>query len=542
MYSLVVMSSGFVLLFIILLIKTKQNRVIIKKGIKGLKKNYGDRFCRSLWVVKFEQCYFAVLKNLDIKLIISDCILDIGIYVGSNFCRSYGNRHKFVMYFEDCKINFNKSGIFLESEKQKTIILKILVPNMQYFVSEKKKCISFIQDRYKINFYFDVKNFKVSLKKNVLFIELVCEKGGKVNFSNLWEELSQSEYDEFKLKNFGVIDVNEWEFLPNFKNENKLQNMYQQKLLNTKNKKVKFLEQKINILKLQSKMNIRNNDAINLDKLGLSKIVYLEKRKGKVILKDLLTNVFFTMVFNKKINFEIVNYWGENFLVFYGESECNFYFDKKFNDEILFFNFIQGDISQRLSNDFDLWNILDNLNRLILFGVDFDLWGLIGKYNFKYFSKDIFIKFANMVLSYIFVECRYDLLKRKEIKQLLFVGLKIAFYRDDLDSICYLKKFLPLIGDRKFYRKVLQRVENKKIMNINFEKYFSENLGIRLEGKRLFVKPSKELEINITLMLKGVFITLKVSKNWKYMRVDGIIMVGIDYVDLLSEKFLIEFL
>lgn len=537
----VIISASLVIVCLGLILNKLKTRPILKKFIR-LNKNNGQTFSQSLFVISNNEYTIAFLKNLSTRLMFQDKSLDLQMGVNDFFVRYYGNLDYLKLYYINLVVSISQTQILFTCSKSTEINIKFKKPDFQYFINSTKKTITIISQSKLIFTFLDFLNFEIVQSNTSIEIKLIA-KNSCIQFNQEFFTLNKFELSKFKRRYFGNFDIASWEFLPDFqsKKQNILQTNYQKQLLNEKEKQILIPNKIYNeIERILGTIEIKKNDILSLTKLGLSKLVLLKKQKNKIILLDLLTNLNYEIVSNQNVSVQIQNIWQEDFLVFNCNCVINILFMPKYiNNEILRESLIIGTNSTFLCT-LDTFSIFDNLNRLLLHGVYIDLQKLFLKLNTEYLPSNLKLSLANNLLLFMIVFSQKNLINNKTIKRFLLENLIYATKNLNYKSINFIKNIIPFIQDKDLYNKLLELVLNNNFTNKDYEAYFTNVLGIRLQGEKLFIKPVKNIEASCFLWLKGHLIELKINKNWQILKVDNLALSGIDSLNLNNFGFKIS--
>ena len=281
---------------------------------------------------------------------------------------------------------------------------------------------------------------------------------------------------------------------------------------------------------------IKDYKLFSLDKLGFSKLVLLRRAKNKLYVKDVLVNFEYVLLADKNVKAQILNLWGENYILLQSNN-CNVkvsIFYKFVKNKFLFKPLTIGNNSPKINNFLSISNVFDNINRLLLHGVEIDIFKICANLNLKYLPEYVQFKVCNCFLTYINTFSKQYKINQYKLKKFFLKSLIYAIKNLNSNTFCFLKKILPYITEQKLSNKILDLILEcrSKFNRGDYEYYLSEILGIRLEKNKLYMTPSKKYSANVTLWLKGKLLTLKINKDWQILKVDGLTLSGIDYFDL----------
>ena len=530
--------SGIVVALYILAINKLMLNSLIKKR-KFLNKNYGQKLFGGLFVLQNSEFTLSFLKNFYLMVLSKNFKFKIKLNIGSEFVRYYISKDYLRLYYVNFNITFYKNKFVFESADTVFINFIIEKPNCQFFINTKTNSFS-LKEKSTLKFNATgFKDFNIVDKGNYLNIETQFNKSGRVTINQDFRILDKQQLVDFKKDNFGYYDTAKWEFMPVFKNNdfNLLQEKYQINLLNKSNKTITLLGFDYNESILDSlEFKIKDYKLFSLDKLGFSKLVLLRRAKNKLYVKDVLVNFEYVLLADKNVKAQILNLWGENYILLQSNN-CNVklsVFNKFVNNNFLFKPLTIGNNLPKINNFLSISNIFDNINRLLLHGVEIDIFKICANLNLKYLPEYVQFKVCNCFLTYINTFSKQYKINQYKLKKFFLKSLIYAIKNLNSNTFCFLKKILPYITEQKLSNKILDLILEcrSKFKTGDYEYYVSEILGIRLEKNKLYMTPSKKYSTNATLWLKGKLLTLKINKDWQILKVDGLTLSGIDYFDL----------
>ncbi len=530
--------SGIVVALYILAINKLMLNPLIKKR-KFLNKNYGQKLFGGLFVLQNSEFTLSFLKNFYLMVLSKNFKFKIKLNIGSEFIRYYISKDYLRLYYVNFNITFYKNKFVFESADTVLINFIIEKPNCQFFINTKTNSFS-IKEKSTLKFNATgFKDFNIVDKGNYLNIETQFNKSGRITINQDFHILDKQQLVDFKKDNFGYYDTAKWEFMPVFKNNdfNLLQEKYQINLLNKSNKTITLPSFDYNESIFDSlEFKIKDYELFSLDKLGFSKLVLLRRAKNKLYVKDVLVNFEYALLADKNVKAQILNLWGENYILLQSNN-CNVkvsIFDKFVKNKFLFKPLTIGNNSPKINNFLSISNVFDNINRLLLHGVEIDIFKICANLNLKYLPEYVQFKVCNCFLTYINTFSKQYKINQYKLKKFFLKNLIYAIKNLNPNTFCFLKKILPYITEQKLSNKILDLILEcrSKFNRGDYEYYLSEILGIRLEKDKLYITPSKKNSTNVTLWLKGKLLTLKINKDWQILKVDGLTLSGIDYFDL----------
>ncbi len=526
-------ASAFVVLFFILSIESTFGHIILYKKIPNLKPK----------VISF---YHITLFNNNEKMLIALPNIDLRFYFGNislsfdfgSLTEAFTNLNKCSFVAQNFHFAVTKDKITIKGNGE----IKFLItrPNAQFFFKPKEQSL-IIKGQENYSFKF------------IDFFKLTLRGGDKLEFSGVIKDFAEIDYSSLKLKVdkkakqsilknlFGFFNTDKWENLPTFdtlKGENNaLKVKYQKEVLNAQNKSVFIPNEKANFLTLtKENFSIDSNFYLNLDALGCSKLVRLRKYNKNLIISDLLCNFKINIVFTEPFEFQQCRIFGVNYVLLLISKSAyvkilflNKYLDNSKLPKLLLYGVNFVDVP-----NISLSNVFYNLNRLVLHGVFCDVYSLFCSIRINFLNKFVRFQFANLLLNFLLVFERYELLNNKTVK-LLFYDIILKSI-DEITPSCYLflKKILPFVTDEKMYNLILDKIlSNKDKINLNeYEFVLNEKLGIRLNGRKFYICPRRDEKFFVVGYFAGHKITIKKTSTASNIKIDKLYFSGVDFIDL----------
>jgi len=291
----------------------------------------------------------------------------------------------------------------------------------------------------------------------------------------------------------------------------------------------------------------------NLTKLGIANIYAIKKlHKNELCIKDLVTNYTFFLHFGADIlNFQKYTFWGECYVLIELAEVCSCKFCP-FNKsmDISFLDLPKINVLEKLlvnkqldGESYSLNMLIRNMNMAILLGKNVDVNMVLKNLVLDKLSEKVKFELANMILSYIQVMQNKDILKRDDVLLLLMEQNKALYKRTKGEAKCYLMKLINIIEDFGLQSCVMNLLDDMQDIcdMTNWESVFSNVLGIMLVGQKLYFLPTK-FEYDTELCIRGKVIKLVRRKDTNFIKCNGRVLVGIDYVnlDIEEEKLNVE--
>ena len=505
-----------------------------------LVKNVGQVFTKGLFVIKSDIYTLIFLKNLSMRIEGEEFGFNIDFFTNIKFLKYYATLDYMNLYYEHFKIQITKHMIDLSALSTVKIEFRLKRPNCYYKINQKTKTIEVGKYKLKLKILGECNLNFYNREDNFIF--LLEFKQCKIMFNKEFDLISNAELKSIKQKYFGFFDTSCWAYMPRFDVKNQLQEDYQKNLLNDKNKAIVLPSrhyQKNN--NLTSSIEIKSNSYISLKKLGITQLVEVKKYSQKIVITDLLSNITYYIFFNKRADSNLMCYWGD----------LGICFDKNINIRIEVFNkFIENSIFNKpllfINNsmvkfniDIDLFNVLDNIQRIIMHGVNFKFDKLLYSINYKFLSPLLVYKLANCLISYIYYQNKINILNKKSVINLLFMGLKYALKNFDKQKVMFLKKVLPIIKDKDLYKIVFKKTILKQKLD-TYEYLLTQIIGIKLKGDKFCLKPSKNYTIRADVWIRNKTVSILIKKDWQVLKINDLSLSGIDYFKLDFQN-LIEF-
>lgn len=531
--EIISISIVIVLLYMGAIEKLFYKPYVYKKMDLKLNRNFS---LYKLSLLSTNENLLLVLPFLQVFVKLGEINLNIKWKIEDKVIKKIYEKRKYIEIYKNCSVNVDRTGITFRGKIN--FYITISKPNCDYILNLNNGTLK-INKKYLLKF----ENFEhiEADKGNAITLNLKVNDVSKIKFINFGFLYDENKYRATLRNFFGFYDVNSWDYMPQFNIENCPKNQlkfnYLKQLLNESNKIVNiphfdFIESS-------------NTKYINLSKFGFSKIIKLNLNKNKITIIDVLCN-FEVQLLCDYIKVERFCFFNIDYLYIQlkkGTLIYNFY-PRLFNNEFLFKNLIDFSLVD-ISTVWNLKNILLNINRLMLHGYFIDVYLIFKKINYCYLNDEMKLLFANLLMTYITVFKKYELFKDKNLKGFLFEIFKYAIQHKCDISFCFLKKLLPFIKNDKISNKILDIVLDckKYLKSTDYEYLFSEYLGLRLSGHTLFIDIKYHIAFTCELWLKGHKIKIKKLKDSKIMKIDGIILTGVDFINLdnYGKEILIEF-
>ena len=518
-------------LFSILLIFRALNSPVIYSQ-QVLKPRKASVLSSTVFIGK--NCQFFIIPNMCIALIFDNQVLHFSFGKFSNTlcninsCVCEQNGFKYI--FTKTKLKITGRGSFNFS---------ISYPQCNFVFNRKKNSLNIGNMKFLFKGFYDLRiNGNTTLN-----ISAQISGEAEFDYSSLDFKISKNEKLRFLKRHFGFYDTNKWQAMPEFNAsesaENGLKRNYLKNLLNENNKTINLIKTvDTKFLVLDNASCVFNGAVfINLDELGLSQLVQVIRRKNILKLTDLLVNFDITIRFNNaKFDYARCNILGKNYLYLSTSKENTlqvYFFQKLIDNSKLNLALIQG-IDLQIVKTTSLYSFFSNLNRLILHGIHFDIYTLFKSMRIRYLNDEVKQKFASLLLNYICVFNRFELLCISDVKKFLFLEMKKAISNITVDGYLFLKKILPFVTNEKYYNTVLDIILNNKdkIKSNEYEFLLNDILGIRLSGHKLFLEPRRDALFEISIWIGGHKLNIRKKVKSKIFKIDNIIMNGIEFIDL----------
>ncbi len=542
-----IITSVAVFVFAVLIIS--QRRPIIKNFVP-IKINRASQFGSGVFLLisQTQTTQFVFIKNIGFRLFVDDSFADFPLSNCSHY-RVLSSELK--LSGSDIHARISTSSVEIFCKEKLGFSYDFDKPNFAYSIDTSRQEIALGKD----------KNFKIKLlgfsrlsitptKDGKLRITGEIEHWAKAQFCEKCRVASREEVRKFKQQNFGVLDIDKWQFVPNFcaTKLNALQRQNLSEKFDLSNRKVE-LPQRLDFEEVlpHFDFSLGKSAYLNIEKLGFGKVVRSKKRGNAAILTDLLSAVCYQFAADKDFECRIVCLWGINYLNLYGFTGevkfcvsplCNLVKRKEFCDLSLLSNIYKD------KEEVGLPRILEQLNLSVLHGFWVDVRAIVSNINYKFLPSNTQFLLANLLLSYITTFDFLKLLNSYKFCNLLLRGLCYAMEIEGERSVCYCKKILPLIKSERAHQRISLHIVNQKIKNSNYDEYaLSQILGITLKGNELTLHPIKTLKINTYVVIRGKKIILSISPNWSMVKINNLGLGNIYTFDIdkLDDNALITF-
>ena len=510
-----------VITILLVLYKLKRTKPIIKKRVR-VSPGYGKSLNTGVFVLQNESVKFVFVKDIELRIFCDGG--ECSVFCLDKPTQFFLDSRHILLKYNDFTLKVTENQI-LQTGNNAEIRLLVTKPSFMYTVNSKKGEIKLGQNKpFYINFGVPL---CISEEEGGFLLSCKLNKG-EVALQGL-QTVKPQQLIRYKKENFGFIDTTKWEVVPKFdKKLNALQQNNLQKLLDTKNYEVLLPEALPKQVSVKEKMKIAGGVWFNLDELGFSKIIRLNKRRTVLYIEDLLSNVKYAFTFDSSFSFFRATYFGANLIFVNSKGRLKIDFcNVKLNCTSTVLQHITG---YNFSPNVDLYTYLDKVNILLLHGYFVDVQKMLDSLNLAYLPKRVLLKLANIVLNFMFVFDNYTLFLKSKIRHLCL--LVLSFVDDDfcVEGYCFLKKLLPLIKDKTLYNKILNQIltTKNKFFNFNYEYFLSEVVGLRVNGEKFYLTPTKTRSFCASFFVKYKRINIKVNKDWQLVKINNLSLVNVD--------------
>lgn len=539
MITPIILASVATLFCIIMLLRRK--RPIIKKSL-ALTPGYSSSLCGGVFCLFCEKIRLIFLKDQELRIFINNESIVVLLKQKVNKYFVYNDR--MIYQCEDYKIIISNTGIQIIASGEVDFAFTFTKPKFMYSLNLGQGKISLGDKDPFILRLSGMQDSRIKDLGNGTFsFCTVINDHASITFSRDLASPKGDKLTLLKKELFGTYDIAEWEIVPRFNkvSYNKLQVGYLKKLLSVDSRKIKlpclaFCETK----GMGFEVDIADDTYINLDWVGFSKLVLLKSHNKTATLLDLLAGLEYQIKYDKKCDFEIINYWGTLYLAIYpGQATC------RLNILPLYKSVQVAELCTPLLDctsllqgvaDISINSVLERLNILVLHGYFVDIKKLIKDLNIHFLPQYTRFLLSNLVLSHILVFGERSLLRQDNIKRLLASNLRVALSYINPATFCFLKKFLPHIDDKALYNTVLNVIlEHKgKFKAGNYEFFMTEILGLRVIGRKVFISPSKRQSLEASLWIRNKHLILRVNKDWQIIKINDINLYNVDCFEINS--------
>ena len=541
MIGLIISASVSVFIFSALLFKNLKHRIVCYKYLKLIPQKVS---IYKSTVFSNDNVDFIIIPNSCIDIVSSRYHLKLNFACADKFIC---NPNSCTMFINNFEIKITSSSIFIRGIGE--FKFSISKPNCQYFYNSIKK--EFTIEKDIINF----KNFESVEISGSEDLSFKCDINDYafLDFSSFnFDKVSIFRKNEVLRKYFGYYDTDDWESIPDFKATNKQTDLlkfnYQKQLLLPANKKICIINAIFSEAIWQDDgLLLYNKVLINIDKLGFSQLIRIKKNKTGIRLIDLLSGFEVIIKAGKDVNYQRYCFFNTNYLLIYAQSKINaevVFLPRFLCNVSLKVNLIKG-YNLGIPNIQSFMSYLYNINRLLLHGVFIDVYKMYKILKSRFLNSDIQFMLCHTLLNYINVFARYELLLIKDVRLFLEKNLKYALKNLSVRKYIFLKRALPLIVNSKMSDIVLDTILDLKD-KFSVEEYefcLTERIGLRLSNGKLFLEPRKQELFNLSIWVAGHKINLSKKGCGVNLKIDGIIMRGVQFIDLSKypSEFNIEF-
>ena len=541
MISLIIVPSVLVGIFALLIIFQALKRPIIYKYIPLRPKVFGYRVST---IFSNANAKLIIIPNIVIALILNDTKMILNF---SNIVHSLCNENRATLYLQNFKLSFQKDCLKIIGTGE--FSFSITRPNAPFSFNSKLSTITVFK---KSIHFLGFKDLKVT-GGSVLSFSGEVHGEACIDYKSLNLRVDKTKSKQILSQDFGYLNASSWESIPNFNLNRTPQNVLKRKYINSLLDSGKL---KVCIPKASTCTFIENlaynfcftECFINLDKLGVSKILLIRRARNTLKITDLLTNFEIILKINGDFIYSQCSILGGMYLYLRanGVRAGTVEIMSKFIKNALLYSKLVIGIECSFPKVISINSFLYNLNRLILHGVYVDIDSLLGQINRQYLNTTQQFLLANLTISFINVFERYDLLNKTSIKELLYCEITKSLQKLTSQRYIYLKKVLPYITNEALSSDMLNMILDKKgkFSSREYEFYLNEVLGVRLSGVKLFLEPKIEARFDIEIFLKNHSIHLIKKNESRSLKIDNIRMSGVEFIDLTEypREFTIEFI
>ncbi len=342
------------------------------------------------------------------------------------------------------------------------------------------------------------------------------------------------EISDYKRRNFAIINTDTWSFLPKFRTklDNSLQKRFLYNLLDKSNREISMPNTLcLNILDIKTQFKLYHEGYINIDKLGLYRVLQVKNRGQSAVLIDVITKLRYRFVADKKFDVRLVCIFGVQYLRFFNFGES---IDIKVEP---WYNLIEkGDLCDLwlLSSEYEknlklgICDIIERINLVVLHGFFVDVVKILKSINYQFLPRYTQFLLANLLLSFVRSFNYTQVFCDKKLIRLILSGLEIAVHLGGKRGICFCQKLLPFVQSEKVYQRlsifISQQLETGPGLD---EYYLSNKLGVVFLGNRVEICPSKNIDKIDNILICGKRINLKIRRGWNIERINDFVLGNI---------------
>ncbi len=535
MITSIIIASLITCIFFWLAVRQRQP---IIKSYARLNKGYAPQLSLGVFVLQDEKLRLVFVKDLLLGVMVDGRLATV--YLNSKITRYSVGQNCMSIFTNNYNLNITKCGIRVETDKPCVFSFTYTRPDFMYSVNKRR-------GRFVLGgstpFMIDCDGFtdiNVVAKKGEFIFSATVERTGRFNFSKQLNTISKAELSLLKKQLFGIYSTKNWAIIPNFSRTsmNALQKSYLKSILDVSQRTIALPKHNLHIVALTREFWVQNYAHIDLDKVGFSKLVDIKMRGKTVIIKDMLAG--FAYKINSRQYFEcyLENFFGRTFLCIEPNAKEAFFCVTPLWQYLtatdLDYPLLNVNIGEIEPKSMDFTCVLDRINALILHGYYVDVPKILRDFNLHYFSPYFKFLVANIVLSFITVFSKKSLLKEENYSNLLISAMDFAIKNINSRTYCFLKKFLPLVEDKGLYNKIFTLIiDSKDKLRPNcYEFSLTEDIGWRICGSRLFLKPSKDIRIDASLHIRDKTINITSLPNWSKVRIEKLNLLNVDSFEI----------
>lgn len=540
--ALIFLSVVMTLVFVVLIIR---KRYSLLKSTLHLKPNKTFHIDSGVFLLcdAVSQVRFAFIKNIGCRIYVDDGWSDFS----SKFASYSICRKRLLLRTNTIKLCVFSNGCKFESERDVQFSYEFIKPNFAYRFDPHKKTIVIGNNSFVLKLVGFQDLHLTLIKQNKLRISGKIQRGASIEFERACKVASRHAIKEFKQRNFGIIDTSSWEFIPRFSGHlNELQKRDVEAKFSLAARKIELpTDLKIRVEVVREQFYIDSTFYINIETLGIGKVVSLRKSGRNVFIRDLLSGVGYKFTADKPFFCRQVCFFGTNYLHVTGFSgilqmTCQPLFICGRNT-IYSESMLCKDYQNNSLVNFDL--VLRKLNLSILHGFWVDIKSYISRINYRFLLPFSQFLLAKVLLSFVITFKNYGLLKHSKIRNLLLRGLCYAMESKTQDSGYFCERILPLIKSERAHQRIMLHKLKCKFEFRTAEFILTRELGVTLLGDEVTICPSKNLDKETFVVIRGKKINLKIRHNWSMVRINNLGLGNIFSFDItkLDDNTLITF-
>lgn len=545
--TVLIMTTVAMIVFAILIIMTRQPILKLITPIR-LKPARAVIFGQGVFVLTNGSVWLSFVKNLGVRISVGEARVWIKFCLHTSFSIA---PNRMIIRAPNLVIEIDKSGVKFDCAAERDFCLEFAKPEFAFCLDSSRKTVTLGE-----------RDLLLSLR-GFLDFGIAKTQGGKlricgkitrsasITYNAPLATLSAMQLRLYKQQNFGIIDTDTWAVSPTFDSQryNNLQVESMREKLDLSARVVSIpADFDATIMEPRCYSSFRGSGLIQLNSLGLSKVLRLKKVGKKLVIVDLLTNISIRLVCDAEFEYKLQNMWGQYYLAIQTNvSECGM--------RILpFYQYVDWGELPNESCLCDMYSAREavsvdaairRLNLCVLHGYDVAVAPLVQSINYHFLPTKTRFLLANLVLSLIVTFPSSRVMRAKKLRRLLILGLDYAVGRRDAESVAFCKKILPIVRNERAHQRINLSLPAVPcaIDSADNEYRLTTLLGIGLAQNILTVAPTKHEHIDTAILLRGKKLRLSICPDWHSVNINDLRLNNICTFDIdkLADNTLLAF-